>query len=75
MVRYRAQPLGRRRICTNPKERLQSPQHGLEKHRELKEPYSGFNVEEGAHNRSNWNTAHLIRKCQGDLIEMNHFEE
>jgi hypothetical protein len=52
-------------FCTNSRERLRSPQHGLEKHRELREPHSGFNVEEGAHNRSNWNTAHLIRKCQG----------
>jgi hypothetical protein len=52
-------------FCTNSRERLRGPQHGLEKHRELREPHSGFNVEEGAHSRSNWNTAYLIRTCQG----------
>jgi hypothetical protein len=38
---------------------------GLEKHSQLKERQPSCNVEEGAHNRSNWNTAHLIRKCLG----------
>ena len=52
-------------FSTNSRKRLRSPQHGLEQRGELREPHSGFNVEEGAHNRSNWNTAHLIRTCQG----------
>jgi len=38
---------------------------GLEKHSQLRERHPSCNVEEGAHNRSNWNTAYLIRKCQG----------
>ena len=38
---------------------------GPEKHGQLKERHPSCNVEEGAHNRSNWNTAHMIRKCQG----------
>jgi hypothetical protein len=33
----------------------------------LESPNSGFNVEEGAHNRSNWNTAYLLGKWQGGM--------
>jgi len=50
---------------TTSRERVWSPYHGLEKHSQFRERHPSCNVEEGAHNRSNWNTAHLIRTCQG----------
>ena len=35
---------------------------GLEKHSQLRKRHPSCNVEEGAHNRSNGNTAYLLRK-------------